>query len=216
MNGVRLGMMAALALLVGCGELGQRPVAARVVELLRPGSGAAATPIETPGFTGEALARNPQNFMVFSIPTLGRNEPARIIADNGAEQTWAAQSGWTAAFDDGILVATRGLSFDLLATDGSQTRAAIRAGGGTAVRLLETVDSQDRITTITLDCTVTQDGSETVNLGLREVGARKFTETCRSPVVIFENAYWVDGSGAIVSSRQFVSITVAYLLSNHL
>jgi hypothetical protein len=55
-----------------------------------------------------------------------------------------------------------------------------------------------------------------VNLGVREATLRRFDENCRGTTIIFDNIYWVDGSGAIVSSRQYVSPTVAYLRSNRL
>lgn len=207
--------LAALAGLAACGDGARESLGFRVYEALFQGDDA-AVPMETPGFTAQLIAERPQDYMIVDVPTLGLNQPARIIAANGPETTWQAQGGATFAFDDGILVATRGLIDDLLVADSAATRAALRAGGGTVQRVIESLDSQDQLSSMTFDCTITRDGPETVNLGLREVTLLKFTEACANPRLVFENAYWLDAAGDILSSRQFVSVTVAYLRSNRL
>lgn len=207
----------ALALLSACGQSADDSLALRLFSLFRSQAGGIApVPMETPGFTAQLIADNPQNYMIVDVPTIGLNQPARIIAANGAEETWQAQGGPTFAYDDGILVATRGLIDDLLVIGSDGVRPALAAGGGTVTRAMDRLDSRDRLSTVTLTCEITADGQETVNLGLREASLAKFTETCRSQELVFENAYWLDGAGAIVASRQFVSETVAYLRANRL
>lgn len=209
-------LLAGLVGLSACGDGARESLGMRMYDALFRGGDGSALPIETPGFTAQLIAERPQDYMIVDVPALGLNQPARIIAANGTEETWQAQGGATFAFDDGILVATRGLIDDLLVTDGQATRAALRAGGGTVQRVIESLDSQDQLSSMSFTCTITPDGPETVNLGLREVTLQKFTESCTSPGLVFENAYWLDGAADIISSRQFVSVTVAYLRSNRL
>lgn len=211
-----LAAVAALALLGGCGDGANDSLGFRLFDALTGADDPGAIPMETPGFTAQLIAERPQDYMIVDVPGLGLQQPARIIRDNGAEETWQAQGGATFAFDDGMLVATRGLIDDLLTTDGTATRAAIRAGGGVVQRTVESLDSRDQLSALTLTCTVTDDGAESVNLGLREVTLRKFTERCESQPLVFENAYWLDANDEILSSRQFISATVAYLRSNRL
>lgn len=207
----------ALLLLAACGQSADDSLALRLVNLARSqGGGIAPVPVETEGFTAQLIADNPQNYMVIDVPTIGLNQPARIIAVNGAEETWQAQGGPTFAYDDGILVATRGLIDDLLVIGSAGVPQALAAGGGTVTRVMDRLDSRDQLSSVTLTCDITSDGPEMVNLGLREVSLRKFTETCRSQELVFENAYWLDGADAIIASRQFVSATVAYLRANRL
>jgi len=207
--------VAALTGLSACGEGSQDSLGFRLYDALFGGDDG-AIPMETPGFTAQLIADNPQNFMIVDLPSIGLNQPARIIAQNGEEETWQAQGGPTFAFDRGVLVATRGLIDDLLVFSSAGVREAIAAGGGTITRTLESLDSLDQLSTLTLTCTITFDGSEAVNLGLREVTLRKYSEKCESQALVFENAYWLDGSGAILASRQFISAKLTYLRSNRL
>ena len=168
------------------------------------------------GFTPQAIAAEPGAYRLVQINALGLAEPARVIQENGGEITLALQSGPTAAFDDGILVATRGFGDDLFTIDSRGVIEALRAGGGTLTRRFETLDTQDQIRTSTFACAISAAGSESVNLGLRELSLRRFDENCRSEALVFDNIYWLDSSGEVVASRQFVSPTVAYLRTNAL
>ncbi len=167
-------------------------------------------------FTPEAIAATPAAFRLVQINALGLVEPARLIRDNGAEDTFLLRSGPTAAFDDGILVATRGFGDDLFTMGSQGVLPALRAGGGQVTRLMESLDPQDQVVTTRFDCTVTPAGSETVDLGLRQESLRRFDENCRSEALIFDNIYWLDGAGTVVASRQYVSPSVAYLRANRL
>jgi hypothetical protein len=105
------------------------------------------------GFTPQAIAAEPGAYRLVQINALGLAEAARVIQDNGNEITLALQSGPTAAFDRGILVATRGFGDDLVTIDSQGVLEALRAGGGTLTRRLETLDTQSQIRSSTFSCT---------------------------------------------------------------
>jgi len=168
------------------------------------------------GFTPEAIAAEPAAYRLVQINALGVQEPARVIQENGPEVTLALQSGPTAAYDGGVLVATRGFGDDLITMDSAGVLQALRSGGGTVTRRMETLDPQDQVLTDSFACTIAPAGAETVNLGIRQASLQRFDENCRSAGLIFDNIYWLDDSGSIVASRQYVSPTVAYLRSNRL
>ena len=223
---LKSGSLAALlcsVILAGCGEGAGAQMGERVLGTVLPliagasmGSEGNARSVAAPDFSAQAMAQDTSQFMAFNLTTLGIAAPARIIADNGADETWRTQAGYTASFRDGMLVATRGLGDDLMAAEAGQVRAALRAGGGTARRVAEFLSDQDQIESMTFDCVIVAAGSETVDLGLRQVPSRKFDETCSNPRLVFTNIYWLDSAVGIVQSRQFVSPTVAYLRSNRL
>jgi hypothetical protein len=169
------------------------------------------------GFTPEQIAANPDDYRLFTINSLGIAELARRLTSADGRETFVSQSGFTAAFRDGVLVATRGLiGEDVMATSAPGLIEALAAGGGTIDRAIESLDSRNRIRTATFTCTITAAGTETINLGIRSVEAARFDENCRGSTVIFDNIYWLDKDGAILASRQYVSPTVAYLRSNKL
>ncbi|MBP1805286.1 YjbF family lipoprotein [Rubellimicrobium aerolatum] len=232
---MRRGLLAGLALLGlaacardeapapegGVGEVQARALA--VVDQVRGvfrGIGSDTTvsaPREIPGgFTPQAIAAEPGAYRLVQINALGVQEPARVIETNGDEVTIALQSGPTAAFDDGILVSTHGFGDDLVTIDSAGVREAMRAGGGPVTRRMEMLDAQDRVTTTSFACAIAPAGQEVVDLGLRQASLRRFDERCQSPALIFSNIYWLDDAGNVVSSRQYVSPTVAYLRSGRL
>lgn len=188
----------------------------RVLSGVGSDSGVSAARSIPGGFTPEAIAAEPGAYRLVQVNALGLAEPARVIQGNGSEITIALQSGPTAAFDGGILVATRGFGDDLFTIDSGGVIEALRAGGGSIVRRMETLDGQDQVRTTSFSCAISAAGTESVNLGLREVSLRRFDERCRSEALVFDNIYWLDSAGNVAASRQFVSPTVAYLRTNAL
>jgi hypothetical protein len=224
-----LAILAALAL-VGCSGGGDDPAGEgaqdravnviggvqRVFGGLRSDTTVSAPRSVPGGFTAEAVAAEPSAYRLVQINALGLQEVARVIQENGDEITLAFQSGPTAAYDGGVLVATRGLGADLMTIDSAGVLQALRAGGGTLTRRMETLTAQDEVLTDSFRCTIVPAGTETVSLGVREATLRRFDEECRSASLVFNNIYWLGDAGEIVSSRQYVSPTVAYLRSNRL
>lgn len=184
-----------------------------------PGLGGAqldpATP--PPGFGPQDLAANPDQFHLMWLPSfIAQAGLAKVIQDNGRRVTFESQYGFTAAFDGGFLVGTRGLPEDLMGAYVADVAQALRAGGGSAVRIHDMLGGQDEIVQARYDCIIVAQGSEEVSLGIRSVTGRKFSETCGNERIEFENLYWLDNRGVIIASRQFVTQTVAYLRSNRL
>jgi hypothetical protein len=220
-SGASALVLSCLIALSGCGEEGaQRALDTAVAAgTLFQGAGSGdvttvASPAST-GFSPEAVQANPENFQLFTINALGIAELARIETDNGRSKTWISQSGFTATFEDGILVATRGLvGEDIMAASAPGLIQALRAGGGTSTRSIEKLDSLNKLERSDFACTVVAAGTETINLGVREATGRRLDENCRGQTLIFDNIYWLDDAGRIIASRQFVSPTVAYLRSN--
>ncbi len=221
---MRFGTGAALVaaiLTAGCAGSNGGGVLASSVGQLGPllrgeGPKSASGAVSSEAAAPEAVAANPEMFMTMQVGSFGISELVQKVADNGAKETWAGPSGVTAAYNDGMLVATRGLIEDLLAADARESRAALRQGGGTARRVHESLDDLDRVVRSEFDCTIAPQGAETIDLGVRKAPARKYSETCLGSGLQFENLYWLDPQGDILASRQFVTRSVAYLRGNRL
>ncbi len=201
-------------LLAGCSSNVERnPVfdlAAQFIPAIGAVTGAENRPA-APGFDPADISANPSNFSLVQVPMLGDPVAARLISVSGRTQTWLAQNGFSATYRDEILVATRGLGEDLIAATAQGTRAAIRAGGGSAVRVHDRIGNQNEILQERFTCQIVSAGVEDINLGIRTVSATKYAETCRSDRTQFENSYWVDGAGRIMSSLQFITRDAGYL-----
>lgn len=217
---LRGAAVAALFALAGCGGGGLAGAVASVASVVPglPGLGSGLTgPGESlpAGFTEAELQANPDDYVLMTLPSVIPSPGlARVIEDNGARVTYRSQYGYTATYENGVLVATRGLPDDLLAASVGDVRGALRRGGGTTVRVHDMLNSLNQIEQTRFECEIRPAGTETITLGLREARARKFTESCSSPRLVFENSYWLGNDGQILSSSQFISVTVAYLRSN--
>ena len=207
------GALAGLALLAGCGD--GAGVTAALQGAISPLLGT-TTPAPAGADAASGQPIDPATARRVEIAALGASGTARQLVDNGVSQTFSGPGGFTYTLRDGMLVSTRGLGDDLMAADARQSRAALRAGGGRATRVLETLDGADRIVQAEFSCTITAAGTEAVDLGTRRVEARRFDENCRNAGLIFDNIYWLDATGRIVSSRQFAGRSVAYLRSSDL
>ncbi len=209
------GGLAALVLVAGCSSSGDvSPVVAiarSIVPAIGQVPGLAPPPETVPaGFAATDIAADTSDYRLMFLPIIGEAAPGRLIADNGNAQTFLSQSGYSAAYVDDILVATRGLGEDLLAADVRGLRAAIARGSGTIRRTHDMLGDLDQIVSETFDCEVVTAGREIVDLGTRQVEATKITETCRGSRTGFANTYWLEG-GVIVSSLQFISASTNYL-----
>ena len=200
----------------GAGRPGPLQPVLSGVEAFYVGDAPRLAPPDPGLFTPEAVAAQPGAFRLMQVNALGLVEPGRLIQANGPEHTFRLRSGPTAAFDEGILVATRGFGDDLMTMGSRGVLSVLRAGGGEIERAMETLDAQDQVRTERFACTITPAGSEEVDLGLRRATLSRLDETCRSPALVFQNIYWLDAAGTVTASRQYVSTSVAYLRANQL
>ena len=114
------------------------------------------------------------------------------------------------SFESGILVGTRGLGNDLMGADISGVRATLNAGGGTVTRRHSFLSSEDQIFTRDMTCTITREGSETLQTLRGPRDTVKFVEDCQGRLLVFKNSYWIAG-GEILRSRQAVSGTEGFI-----
>ncbi len=121
-------------------------------------------------------------------PTL---ELRRAALLPGGGTLWLSPSGSGFTFEDGLLVATRGVGEDLMSSDLTQLRALLRAGrDGTAERFHTTLDGEGQVVLESYVCTVTVRGGT----------AR---EDCAGLTRNFVNNYTIaPGTGTVLSSRQ--------------
>ncbi|WP_373355537.1 YjbF family lipoprotein [Pseudoroseicyclus sp. CXY001] len=210
---------AGLCLLAACGTMYEESPVVTIAKAAIPalGGGPPGDPAAMPpGFRPNEVAANPGAYRLITIQGLYPAGLARLTESHGGSQTYESQYAFSAAFENGVLLSTRGLADDLMAANPGALLQTIRAGGGTTRRVHETLTGLDQIVTTSFDCTVEGGAREAVNLGLREAEATAWEETCVGGGVQFTNKYWLDNTGEIIASRQFVTQTVAYLRENGL
>ena len=133
-------------------------------------------------------------------------------ASNLNRVTWLSEDNVSITTENGLVIATRGFPRDLMAADVLESRRAILQGGGTEVRTHETLSDLDGISTELLQCRIAPEAAEIISVVERPVQTLRFAEACDGETYDFTNTYWVDLSGTIIRSRQFVSPETGFLL----
>ncbi|WP_162197165.1 YjbF family lipoprotein [Loktanella sp. S4079] len=196
----------ALVLLTACGE---SAIGARVAGLVTGQAPAAqAAPALVPA---EVMHANPGKYIRINIRKQNAWASLTQAGTNGARTTWIDQGNISVTFENGLVVATRGLVRDLMGTDLSQSWAAIRNQGGEAQRRHDFLTDQDEISTELLQCSIVSEGNEVIERAGKSISTRRFTEKCEGERLIFTNIYWVNQRGAMVRSLQAVSPDAGYL-----
>lgn len=121
------------------------------------------------------------------------------VGENNGTITYFTPDRVSLSFQEGILVATRGLGFDLMNADVAETRNALRGGAGTAQRRHRTLGGDNSVKARTYDCQISRDAQSRV------------IEACSGADDTFQNTYVVDGKGQIIFSRQWISKQRGYI-----
>lgn len=201
-----------MAALAACGPLERNSMASQVSGLvvgIATGTVTQATPSQ--GVPQEELLANPGKYIRVNIRNRERWGTAVESGRNDNRVTWIDNDKISVTFENGIVVATRGLPRDLIAADVSESWSAIRSGGGEARRRHETLSNMDRISTEVLQCRIVSEGSETIERLGNKLKATKFTEECASPGLEFANVYWLNRQGRMLRSLQAISPGAGYL-----
>lgn len=132
------------------------------------------------------------------------------VGENRGIITWATADGVSLSFNHGILVATRGLGPDLMATNISNVLSALRSASRTTFRIHDYLDGEDQIRQRKFRCTYHSKGRETLNIYDLAIATNHIVETCDSVGLSMVNDYWVSGRGRIWQSRQWVGTGLGY------
>jgi outer membrane murein-binding lipoprotein Lpp len=209
--------LASTALLAGCGDdISESRQVIQAVSGAVLSVGRDTAPVQRPQFSRAAIEETGQEFVLASVPQRGVAALLQRAGENGPEVTWLTEDGVSVTYENGFLVATRGLGPDLMAADVSGVAAAVAAGGGAATRIHEYLDGNDQMVRHEYACRVERTGAERITIYERSHSTEKYEETCRRGGQTFANTYWVDARGVVWKSRQLISPPVGYLDSERL
>ncbi|WP_435988427.1 YjbF family lipoprotein [Sulfitobacter sp. SH24] len=130
------------------------------------------------------------------IARLESRDQASVLIQSGVNrdvETYVTPDGISLSLRDGVLVGTRGLGFDLMNTDVSETAISNR---GRAVRVHRYLDGESKIVIKSYICDYR--------------GVDPIVESCKGKDTQFQNSYRVSAS-EIVASRQWIGPEVGYI-----
>ncbi len=210
---LKIALFAALA---GCGELSE---GVPLAQLSRGIIGAASglidsdTPAQTTAnaeLSRAAIEASPTNLLRLSIISLEATDVLAEIGRNGNDVTWANSASIGVTFQNGLLIATRGLGFDVM---GADVKGAYRSlsGGGNHMRKVDFLDGLDQIQQLDFQCQTAVIGRDVIVIYERSYDTTILEETCSSTDLEFKNTYWRDRNDVIWQSRQWISPEIGYL-----
>ena len=190
-------LVAAVGLLVGCSAV---PLAKAA--LSRVGGGKSPI-IAKPAKDSDAIT--------MTLASRGIKFPIHRLAVKGDVTLWTAADGAQVALREGMLISTRGFGMDLMSADVPSVADLIDENPqhGRVNMFLDGLDTPVRRS---YDCVVTPvTDTNGTDVGAPAV-AYHVLETCQSDTGRIKNEYWIDGGGAVVKSKQWISAGVGYAI----
>lgn len=215
---IKTGFMgAALGLMAACGSMNEGGIGKSFVQdRLAPLVGIdPPAPVRAPVVNLATAA--PGEVLLVTILSRNAMAPLTKSAQSGNTTTWVSPGNVTITLENDIVIATRGLNEDLMGADIRGTRAALAAGGGSGTRTHSYLDSEDQIQLRRFTCVVVENGPEKVADTTGSRDAIKYTETCTTQGLVFNNQYWLTNrGGAMIQSRQAIAPISGFLQINPL
>lgn len=197
--------LTALALLAACGTAANDPVRGSLLNSLkqltnRGQQEVLTTEILRARLTPEVRAQIGQPMLIAELPKLKVGAVVVAVAQNGPDVTWFAPDGVGVTTKSGVLVSTRGIGFDLMASDVAAPLAVITGPGrGSATRVQIYLDGEDQQIGYRFSCTYSR-------------VKRHVTESCSGSGLDIENQYWLNKKSEIIKSVQWAGMRNGYLL----
>ncbi len=210
----------AAAFLAACGLMAEGTTAQKLTQLavdrVSKGTPAPTAPSGSASMTRADIEASPVPIMFMIAQDLEGAAVVQLAAENGRRQTWASPDGITVTTLDGIITSTRGFAEDLFASDPENTLSVIRAGGGVSEKVVEFLDSNDHIQSITLRCEVSAIATLTLEIVEIAYETTRYKEHCIGGDLDHINYYWAEDDGNIVQTQQWMSFSVGYLVTQFL
>lgn len=208
-------LAAGALLLAGCGPRNEFAQAWQAIQAARSQNAAQQaqpTDLRT-GLTAAMLAEVGRPTVLVTLPERD-NVQALFFeeAHNADTVTWLSVANEFVLLQRGVLSGTRGLGDDLMSADLAEVHAALAGRRTQAVRIHRRLDGENHTVAESYVCDyVRRPGTEAVTAYLAQVQARRVDETCTGIDRVFENRYWLSGSGQVIRAVQWAGESIGYL-----
>lgn len=169
------------------------------------------------GLTGQVSAVAPQPIgperMRVMLPARGAQATLAPVARSGGTTVWQTLDGITLSFRQGVLVGTRGLGDDLMTSGITNTLAMVdgKLDDMYYPHVRSYLDGEYQTEFRSFQCRQQARSREQTSIGGHIYVTRKIEERCVSPRDEFTNTYWLNTSGEVIKSRQWVSPAIEYM-----
>lgn len=214
-------LVAAVCLLFTLASCGNQPGRGLVLKSITSGAFKKDPEVKSAGMpsqeeleanVSQALANSEKRLAIVVVEKRNSFSFMTEISQNASVRTWASPDRRTLSTASGLIVATRGLGFDLMSANLQGSRALVTARkAGSAQRAMNYLDGENQMQQFRFSCRTARGKTQKIAIGEIKADTITMTETCRSSKVSFENTYLVDGRGRIVQSRQWLGVENGYI-----
>lgn len=203
-----IALMCLVMVVTACGS--QRDSTARTaISSLQSALSKKSAPLTTATIrarlTPEVLAQFNSPVMIAELPKVSVASVIVLTEQSLGYDTWFTPDGVSVVTRQGLVTATRGVGYDLMSADVSDTLNALKGPlkPSRGTRVHEYLDGEDQIVSLTFDCTYFKK---------RARGGYWVSESCVSGKTQIENQYWLNTSHGIVQSVQWIGARNGYML----
>ncbi len=143
--------------------------------------------------TPDVLSQTQSQLILVQVDSRDAVAVVSRVGSNGRVETYLTANGISFSLDAGLLVATRGLGFDLMTADVAETQIALQGKSPSAVRIHRYLDGENQVVAQSFVCTFSLLSPRTVQ------------ENCNSASQSFANSYTFNEVGRKVGSSQWIS-----------
>lgn len=161
------------------------------------------------------VAQLPVRVMLVELPKAESAALMGIDAINGDLVTWRSLEDQALTLENGVVISTRGLAFDLMGSSiGSIPSEIFRQAeyGATAVRSFSFLDGENKLNTVSYECLYEIFPAEFVARLNGSVEFEYVSEICVRPGPDIENRYYFDQAGRQVTSQQWLGDNLGYAM----
>ena len=156
--------------------------------------------------------------IILTSSTDKKNQATLVALGNNAERlTWVSSDGISLSYDNGVLIATRGYSQDLLSLRYEKPSKMFSSNYLQYKKTHRYINGENRYNDIQFKCTGRKKAQKSIKIVEYTLLVDRYVETCVHAEHRYTNEYdLLSGTAVVVSSKQWISPTNSYFLTYNL
>ena len=156
--------------------------------------------------------------IILTSSTDKKNQATLVSLGNNEERlTWVSSDGISLSYDDGVLIATRGYSQDLLSLRYKKPKKIFSSSYLEYDKTHRYLNGQNRYNEIHFRCTGKKMAPRSIEIVEYTLLVDKYVETCVNKKYNYTNEYdLISGTTVVITSKQWISPINRYFLTYNL
>ena len=155
--------------------------------------------------------------IILTSSTDKKNQATLVALGNNAERTWVSADGISLSYDNGVLIATRGFSQDLLSLKYKKPNKLFASNYRNYNRTHRYLSGENRYNEFKFKCTGKKMKPQSIEIVEYTLLVDRYIETCVNAQHEYTNEYdLLSGTTIVVRSKQWISPINSYFLTYNL